>query len=377
MRSDRASGRLAERVARRKSEILAGITLHEPQSVPATVRVCPIEERSVHEIATLEVAGSSAVACYFAKATVPGYAGSQDLAAESRILADLGPRMAALNRKTRCPAVIAFFPEEKLLIEEFVRGQTLKALLFDFPPAHADLGRLLSLSGEWLANFHRSTQRGYANPLDWLWGEIHSRQLTDAFRRCSIPELYPVVVQLLRHFRQQYPNLYRPLCQVHGEFTPLHIMVQNEDLYVIDFGSSHRGFPCEDLARFSTFYEGLLPWRGAIALLRFPVARQINVFLESYAAHAGFLANLEDDVVNRFARLCAMAHQQLCWEREPRSYREKGPLKIRQIWTRRRFASLARRELTHLQQLADDDQGSTGLVSQFPVAIGADTPLSE
>ena len=102
-------------------------------------------------------------------------------------------------------------------------------------------------------------------------------------------------------------------------------MVQNEDLYVIDFGSSHRGFPCEDLARFSTFYEGLLPWRGAIALLRFPVARQINVFLESYAAHAGFLANLEDDVVNRFARLCAMAHQQLCWEREPRSYRGKGP----------------------------------------------------
>ena len=325
----------------------------------------------------MEIGGSPEPAYYFAKATVPRYAGSQDLAAESRILADSGPRIAALNQKTRCPAVIAFFPEEKLLIEEFVRGQSLKALLFDFPPAHADLGRLLSLSGEWLANFHRSTQSGCANPFDWLWREIHSSELTDAFRRCSIPQLYPVLVHLLRRFHQQYPNLYRPLCQVHGEFTPLHVMVQNEDVYVIDFGSSHRGFACEDLARFSTFYEGLLPWRGAIALLRFPVPRQITLFLESYAAHAGSLATPEDDVVNRFARLCAMAHQQLSWEREPRSYRERGPLTIRRFWTRRRFGVLARRELSQLQRLADEGVGNPGLVSRLSVAIGADARLRD
>jgi tRNA A-37 threonylcarbamoyl transferase component Bud32 len=376
MSCDRAGGRLAERVARCQSEILAGVMPCEPglQQL-ASVRIWPIEERSVHEIAALEVVRPPRSAYYFAKATVPGYSGKQDLASESQILAQVGPRIAALNPKTRCPQVMAFFPEEKLLVEEFIQGQSLKALLFDFLPGRADVQAMLKLSGEWLAHFHNQTRQGQANPFEWLGEEIHGRGFADTFRRCSISELYPVAVRLLRHFSKQYSSLCRPLCQVHGEFTPLHIMVQNDALYVIDFGSSHCGFAYEDLARFSTFCDGLLPWRWAIAALRFSIAQQTDSFLKSYAEHAGLVPSSEDDVVTRFARLCAMADQQLSWERQPRNYREKGPLRIRRMWMRRRFASLVRRELSHLERLAQDDLENGAIVPRLSVALGADTQL--
>lgn len=374
MRSDRASGRLAERVARRESEILAGLASAGTDSKPLSLRLQPLQARSVHEIAILEVAEAAGHVRYFVKATAPGYIGQQDLSAESQVLGEIGPKIAARNPRTRCPGLVSFLPEEKLLIEEFVQGQSLKSLLFDFPRHRADLEGLLALSGEWLGHFHTQTQEGCANPFDWLLKELSSDAVAATFRRCSIASLHSQALQLLLSFRVHYPKLSRSLCRVHGEFTPLHILVQGEALYVIDFGSSHSGFAEEDLARFSTFYEGLLPWRHAIALWRCSVYRQIERFLDSYKIHAGQATGPEDKAVSCFARICAMAHQQTNWERKPRRYREKYSLKVGRSWTRRRFASLARRELSRLRRLAEAETANESCLSRWPVALGADTP---
>jgi Phosphotransferase enzyme family len=371
--SDRVSGRLAERVARLEPEILAMI----PSREPATLRICPLHERSVHEIAILELVRASGRAHYFVKSTVEGYSGKQDLATEGKILAEVGPRIAACNPETRCPQCLAFFPEEKLLIEEFVPGPSLKSLLFDFMAPAADVRYLSELSGEWLAHFHTQTRYGTGAPFEWLWEEFRDDLLGETFRRCRIPELYEVALRLLRRFSRQFPDLSRPICQVHGEFTPLHILVRDRAIYVIDFGSSRRGFAHADLARFSTFCETLLPWRRAAALPRLPVSRQTSSFLRSYAAHAGIAFAPADDVIMRFARLCAMAHQQVNWERGPRSHSERLPLQVRRTWTRWRFASLARHEIRQLQQTVEANSKEASRAARVPAVLGADTPVGD
>jgi len=360
MSNDGADASLASRVKCLKERIVACLPLAPG---PATLGLIPVRARSVHEIAILEVRRPTGNARYFIKASVPGYAGKQDLEIEAQLLAQWGPSIAALNPRTRCPQLLAFFPADKLLLMEYIDGVPLKSMLFNLPFSYG-LQRLLTLSGEWLGSFHRQSQEGQANPFDWLWEAMNSEIMERTFG--PISTLYTEAIGLLKTFRDRHPQFQRPLCQIHGEFTPLHILVQQDAIYVVDFGSSRRGFAYEDLALFSTFYDGLMPWRR-LTSLRYPFARQNRSFLNSYNAHCGRPLDGTDEVVASFARMLAMARHRMSWDRAPRRLSENLTFRIRRSWMSSQLASVTLREIHFLQQIA-----SSGMPkAEHPIRLGA------
>ena len=250
-----------------------------------------------------------------------------------------------------------------------IDGRALKSILFDLVPSRPDLRGLLSLSGEWLGLLHRTTQDGEGNPFDWLEEKFEADRIRDTFEHCEVQPLYRKVRQLLQHFGRTYQGCRRPLCQIHGEFTPLHVLVKDDSIYVIDFGSSTRGFACEDVALFTTFYENLQPWRSATGWFRVPFREQKKLFLASYNRHCGQEFGRIDEVLARFAGIWAMARHEFFWEREPESWHESMYLSFGRSWMRKRFAAFAGREARRVQTLASA-ASSVPLSNLTPVSAG-------
>ncbi|HUA15082.1 MAG TPA: phosphotransferase [Verrucomicrobiae bacterium] len=315
------------------------------------VKIVPLPHQSMHEVAAVEIAQNGNLVRFFAKGDLANYGGPQRLETEEYVLKSIAPEIWRANPRTRCPQVLAFFPERKLLLLEMVEGKSLKELLFDVGRNHSNLPDLLALSGEWLGRFHAATQCEQANPFEWLEGSFAEAKVQDVFRNCGVAELYPALATLLQRFRLDYPDFRRPLCRIHSEFTPLHVLVKDDSIYVIDFGSSRVGFGYEDVATFTTFFDTLLPWRAIAGSMRLPLSQQKDIFRESYFAHRQMTFGVPDNIVMRFAYLQAMAHHESCRETIPVSPAAAIYATAGRAWVRRRFAGLARRELAYLRQL--------------------------
>jgi len=347
---------LPTRVRRVGDEFISRLGLKASQAQPFEVRIAPTRQKSIHQTAIVEVVGGMNLFRCFVKGNIPNYRGGQDLEAEYQTLAKIGGKISDLNQQTRSPRALAFFPSEELMFLELVEGRTLKSILFDLRPSKHDLGCLLDLTGEWLAHFHRITQVGEGNPFDWLEEQFELERVRQAFCNCSVSGLYDSAVSMIRQYRRRNPNFRRPVCQTHGEFTPLHVLVNEAAIYVIDFGSVHQAFPYEDVALFTTFYEGLQPWRRATGLFRMPFCQQKQRFLRSYLQHYKQEDAPEDEIVASFFRIISMARHEVPWERAPKSWADRGYLKFGRSWMRRRFAAMVRQELNDLQILADADE---------------------
>ncbi len=334
-----------------RDDILQQISPVATGAASSTVRVSLLPRQSMHEVASVEIGQNGTAVRFFAKSDLANYGGPQRLETEEYVLRNIAPEIWQANDRTRCPQVLAFFPERKLLLLEMVEGKSLKELLFDMGRTHSNLPDLLALSGEWLGRFHALTQSEQANPFEWLEGSFSQPKIRDVFGNCGVADLYPKLAKLLHQFRLDYPDFRRPLCRLHSEFTPLHVLVKNDAVYVIDFGSSRLGFGYEDVATFTTFFDILLPWRAVTGSLRLPLAQQKDIFRESYFAHRQQTFGVPDNVVMRFAYLQAMAHHESCRETIPSSPAAALYATAGRAWVRRRFAALARRELTYLERL--------------------------
>jgi tRNA A-37 threonylcarbamoyl transferase component Bud32 len=335
-----------------KEDIAKQLQLDVSQTGAPVITSRLLPRRAVHSLAALEIGNNGDAFRCFAKGNLPNYRGPQRLDVEDHILRHIAPKIWEANASARSPRVLAFFPDRELLILEMVDGETLKSLLFDVGITSSGVPNLLRLAGEWLGRLHALTRQGQGDPFLWLESSFAEKKVEKAFRDCSVGNLYPALSKLLQQFRRSYPDFVLPLCQLHGEFTPLHVLVSGNTIYVIDFGSSHAGFGYEDVAFFTTFYNGLLPWRAAAGSLRLSLRQQKNLFMESYFAHCGQTFGPADDVVMRFARLQAMAHHESCWELNRETWVASIYSGIGRRWVRRRFAALARQEFASLQRMA-------------------------
>ena len=341
---------LASRVNGLKDELISRLQASgaEPGS---TVSVFPLPCKSIHQIGIVEISGKKTLLRCLVKGNVPNYLGAQKLDMEHYVLSQIAPQISALNAKTRCPRALAFFPREELLFLELIEGRDLKSILFDLVPSRPDLPQLLRLTGEWLAHLHRDTREGEGNPFDWLEDRFDADRIRGTFEKCGARHLYRAVRHLLQTFRRAHKSFTRPLCQLHGEFTPLHVLVRDDSIYVIDFGSTARGFACEDVALFTTFYENLQPWRSVAGWIRVPFRKQKSSFLAAYNQYCGQEFNRIDDVVTRFTQIWAMARHEFFWERQPANLPEQIYLTFGRTWMRNRFVGFASREIRRLQTL--------------------------
>src|SRR5947209_7211590 len=101
---------LTDRINQVKHDILQrSDILHPRLGGEPTLSVRPFARGSVHAIGTIET-GRDGGCKYFAKATVPNYAGPQRLETENRILLNVAPRIPLETQGASCPRVLAYYP---------------------------------------------------------------------------------------------------------------------------------------------------------------------------------------------------------------------------------------------------------------------------
>jgi Ser/Thr protein kinase RdoA (MazF antagonist) len=257
----------------------------------------------------------------------------------------IGPQMSAGNPDTRCPEMLAYYPDRGLMLLEFVDGHRLDTLQLGLARSSAhDLSRLTGLCGEWLARFHALTRLPEeANPFETL---------TESFRRAppwlvhQDVETYDEVRRLAEALRRRFPDFKQPLCMIHGEFAPYHILVRDSAIHVIDFGSSRKGYPFEDLTFFTSFYDSRLPWRRLVGAIRIDFEEEKGRFLESYRHYSGAFDDRMESVM-RLSRIHAMARYVTAVGAKD-TWRAACYSRIAQPWVRRLFWNVCREELEAL-----------------------------
>ena len=224
------------------------------------------------------------------KARPPHSKLNQDLGVEAALHRDIAPKIAANNSATRCPAFLAYLPDPEALFLEAVDGIRLDHALFHLrhsqPPQ--PLPHLIALAAEWLAHFHNhTTTASLGSPFEMLTELFLQEHVYRVFCRHASPHLYTRLRRTIDRLARRYHDFQTPACMVHGEFAPYHVLIGDKQIYVIDLASSHRGYPYEDLAFFTAFYDALLPWRRIIGQWRLPFRTQNDLFLQAYFATAG------------------------------------------------------------------------------------------
>jgi tRNA A-37 threonylcarbamoyl transferase component Bud32 len=296
----------------------------------------------------------------FAKVQRTDYNGGQNLEREVRFLSDVAPLITAENPALRCPDPIAYYPDRGLLLMEFVPGDSLKRHLFEIqlgtnPTGRLNLAQLLKCTGQWLGSMHRLTQQSESgNPLEWLLQQSESARTREIFLRYSQKDNYDEMLSILRRCLDLNPNFRRNLCQVHGEFTPIHIMVANDAIYVVDFGNSKLGYAYEDVGLFAGFYDCLLPWRVAAGAFRIRLDRQKELFLNGYLEQAPSVFRPADTAIMRWVRLISFARMLNGGERRYTGWGRWAYSRLALRILRHNFTAVCRTELTALREMRVD-----------------------
>ena len=301
--------RLLSRLGRKTLLDVAGLRSSESGRSNAYVR--RLNQSGVHPAAAIYITDGVATATLFAKAQKVGYDGAQSLKKELDFLSNVAPLITAENPTLRCPLPIAYYPDSGLLLMEFVPGNSLKHHLFDFtlrPAKGPDLAQLLQYAGRWLGSLHRLTlNTACGNPLEWLVREFDNERTREAFVGYSLTDSYIEMLSILKKCLSLNPHFQRNLCNVHGEFTPIHIMVANEAIYVVDFGSSRLGYLYEDVGLFEAFYDSLQPWRALVGSYRLEIQEQKQLFFSGYVEQSPAAFTPADSAVMQWVRLISLA----------------------------------------------------------------------
>lgn len=339
---------LAARLRQLEPELVEHLRREFPDvPLDAPLRFRPVPTLSAHHLVVVET--SRGVTRRLLIKGPPRHDRRPGRSIETRLLADVGPQIAAHNPSIRCPRMVACYPDDELLVLEMVEGPTLASLLFGRPALRARVAaaEYLDLCGAWLARFHDLTRTGQeGNPFAWLTKAFEDPASRVVFERHAGGALYRSLCQLARRLLHDHPTVRAPLCAIHGSFTANHILVQRHQIYVIDLESSSIGYPMEDLATFAGFLEILAPWRRALAARSLPPSEQLRRLLESYSARTAPLTGPET-LVLRLARLLAIA--KLLRDLDKFTRRDKSVTSwLLRPWRRHRFRLACRRELAAL-----------------------------
>jgi Phosphotransferase enzyme family len=344
------------RLGRRALLDLAG--LRSSESGRSKVYVRPISKCGVHPSGVVCITDGLASASLFAKAQKEDYRGGQSLESESNFLSTVAPLIAAENPTLRSPLLIAYYPRSGLLLMEFVPGNSLKHHLFDVTfrrPNGPDLGELLQYAGRWLGSLHRLTLKAkHDNPLDWLVGEFDKEQTKEAFVLYSLKDVYVEILSILKKCRDLNPQFQRQLCNVHGEFTPLHVIVANEAIYVVDFGNTRLGYIYEDIGLFEGFYETLQPWRAFVGSYRINLKVQKQLFRRGYLEQSPAAFAEADRAIMRWVRLISFARLLDGRQRRYNGWQNRVYSRMASHVLRDRFIQACCNELIALRELPPD-----------------------
>ena len=160
---------------------------------------------------------------------------------EMQILSEVAPKIWADNGAVRCPQLLAYYPDQEILLMEMVEGLELYSLLCGLGHSRdrRTLSRLMELCGEWLARLHALTQSSEeGNPFEWLAEKFGREKTQRVFARCDATRSYDQVRSLLDKLCDRYRSFRTKLCTVHGEFSLYHVLVKGDSIYVIDLASS-------------------------------------------------------------------------------------------------------------------------------------------
>ena len=276
---------------------------------------------------------------------------SQSLQTEQRVLMDVAPKLAASNDATRCPAALAYYPEEQMLLMELVDGPRLDMIQFGAARSTVRIPDLLELCAKWLAGFHALTESSETgNPFDWVAELFDHTARRHIFEGLWSKDRYADLRQLVEVLRRRHSGLKLPRCLVHGEFAPYHVLVANESIYVIDLASARESYPFQDLGYFCAFFDALLPWRRALGALRMDPMAQQRHFLRCYFRERPELGEASD-ALTRLAHLQAMIPF-FNHSRVRDSWKTTLYSMIAKPWARHRFHVVCERESAALRALA-------------------------
>ena len=328
--------------------------MHPDVPADAPLRFRPVVVRASHHMCVVET-GTEPVRRLFLKGPLKSREPTREsLETEGRVLTEVAPAIAEKNQATRCPQLVAYRPDRELLILEMVEGEHLDSILFGFGriQARRHLARILGLCGEWLARFHALTQsEEEGNPLEQVLDALGEPPVRDAFDRYAGRHTWEATRDLAEVFYVNYRDFRKPVCLVHRDFTPYHVLIGDGRVYVVDLASSARGYAYEDLAVFTAFYDVRLPWRRAVAAWRMGLRSQREAFLGAYCRATAPLVGVEVATL-RLARLIALARlargleARDTWLRATRTW-------LAGFWLRLRFRSVCREELGALERAAD------------------------
>jgi tRNA A-37 threonylcarbamoyl transferase component Bud32 len=335
---------------------VAGLNSYQPNW--SQVHVQQLSRPGVHPVGVLHLDDGSVKTSMFAKVQTADYKGPQDLEREVDFLSNVAPLITVENPTLRSPLPIAYYPELGLLLMEFVPGKSLKQHLFNLNlitnrVGKPDLAELLLCAGRWLGSLHRLTLRENAsgNPLEWLLHEFEKARTIEAFSLYSLRSEYREMLSILQRCVNLKSEFRRNLCNIHGEFTPIHVIVAEGAIYVVDFGNSKLGYCYEDLGLFTGFYDCLQPWRAAAGSLRMRLEAQKRLFARGYFEQSPRAFNEADTAIMRWVRMVSVARMLNGWQ-----HRYTGVGKWAYSWLtlgtlRDRFTTLCRTELRALREM--------------------------
>jgi tRNA A-37 threonylcarbamoyl transferase component Bud32 len=331
----------------------AGLRSSLPTGSKVYVRA--LNEPGVHPAGVVHLSDGELTTSLFAKVQKADYAGVQNLERELHFLSNVAPLITAENPMLRSPLPIAYYPENRLLLMEFVPGNSLKHHLFDviFNPApRRNLPELLQCAGRWLGSLHRLTRKNTTgNPLQWILQEFENQRTLEAFRLFSLKDSYTELHAILEKCLNANPTFRRNLCDIHGEFTPIHVMVAGDAIYIVDFGNSREGYVYEDVGLFESFYDCLLPWRAAAGSYRINLQTQKQLFLHGYFDESATIFSPADSAIMRWVRLISFARMLNGGQRRYSGWSKWAYSRIALGALRNRFARLCRTELSTLREM--------------------------
>lgn len=179
------------------------------------------------------------------------------------------------------PEPLCFLPEHNLLLMREARGECLAGCLNQDMSKAADG---IKRAARWLLDLHSSSVRVGEPDKPWYVFLKLADRLSKAVASHS-EELRRLLTMLDQLRELETSRSERELVQIHGQFRPIHVFLNNEVVTVIDLDRSHPADPTIDLAEFvhrlrSTIYRADGPMDQANYLTK--------IFLEEYAEQSPY-----------------------------------------------------------------------------------------
>jgi hypothetical protein len=192
--------------------------------------------------------------------------------------------------KEQVPELLGYVAHEKMLLMRAASGLLVSDLLF--AGSLEQTKRLMRMSAQWLAKFHKAQVPDL--PVESPCERMEILKTADLLAKvaAACPERTSQLIDLTHQFKEvaHLSNLSPKLVTLHGQFRPSHIFVQRGTVMVIDLDKLYLSDPAKDVARFAhSMTKTCIELAGDLSR----IAALAEEFISAYDMYApGNLANL-------------------------------------------------------------------------------------